>query len=197
MDEKYNCMPWLFFFLLLLQVNKTHHSEDEMPQVSFFTGRNKASSSTVDLPSSSSAQSSTKETTWNSISGAEEKVTLSLDTPPCEQRAQVNPGEWFFVVAIAAINCNNKTLKPACFLLNLALEIHKFWKHTRHLYLTRENCTPYWCNFFFLHFPQLRLRSMIYNQIAQLKDLFDKEIITRDQFDKERAKLVNELNKID
>ena len=38
---------------------------------------------------------------------------------------------------------------------------------------------------------------MIYNQIAQLKDLLDKEIITRDQFDKERAKLVNELNKID
>lgn len=149
MDEKYNCMPWLFFFLLLLQVNKTHHSEDEMPQVSFFTGRNKASCSTVDLPSSSSAQSSTKETTLNSISGAEEKVTLSLDTPPCEQRARVNPGEWFFVVAIAAINCNNKTLKPACFLLNLALEIHKFWKHTRHLYLTRENCTPYWCNLFF------------------------------------------------
>ena len=37
---------------------------------------------------------------------------------------------------------------------------------------------------------------MIYNQIAQLKDLFDKEIITRDQFDKERTKLVNELNKI-
>ena len=37
---------------------------------------------------------------------------------------------------------------------------------------------------------------MIYNQIAQLKDLFDKEIIKRDQFDKERTKLVNELNKI-
>ena len=37
---------------------------------------------------------------------------------------------------------------------------------------------------------------MIYNQIAQLKDLFDKKIIKRDQFDKERTKLVNELNKI-
>ena len=90
MDEKYSCVPLLF---LLLQVNKTHQSEDEMPQVSFFTGRNKASCSTVDLPSSSSAHPSTKETTLNSISDAEEKVTLSLDTPLCEQAAQGNPGE--------------------------------------------------------------------------------------------------------
>ena len=37
---------------------------------------------------------------------------------------------------------------------------------------------------------------MIYNQIAELKDLFDKEIIKRDQFDKERTKFGNELNKI-
>ena len=34
-------------------------------------------------------------------------------------------------------------------------------------------------------------------QIAQLKDLFDGEIITKDQFEKERGKLVNELNKIE
>ena len=85
--RKIQLYAFTVFFLLLQQVNKTHHSEDEIPQVSFFTGRNKASCSTVDLPSSSSAQSSTKETTLNSISGAEEKVTLSLDTPPCEQRA--------------------------------------------------------------------------------------------------------------
>ena len=44
---------------LLIQVNKTHHSEDEMPQVSFFTGRNKASCSA---------------TSTATVSGAEEKV---------------------------------------------------------------------------------------------------------------------------
>ena len=40
---------------------------------------------------------------------------------------------------------------------------------------------------------QLRLRGMIYSQVAQLKDLFDKEMLTRDQFEKEREKLVNKL----
>ena len=36
---------------------------------------------------------------------------------------------------------------------------------------------------------------MIYSQVAQLKDLFDREMLTRDQFEKEREKLVNELAK--
>ena len=36
---------------------------------------------------------------------------------------------------------------------------------------------------------------MIYSQVAQVKDLFDKEMLTRDQFEKEREKLVNELAK--
>ena len=49
----------------------------------------------------------------------------------------------------------------------------------------------------FTFVPQLRLRGIIYQQIAQLKDLFDGEIITKDQFEKERGKLVNELNKIE
>ena len=93
------------FFLLLLQVNKTHHSEDEMPQVSFFTGRNKASCSTVDLPSSSSAQSSTKETTFNSIS---EKVTLSLDTPPCEHQ-HPRGGSYFIASKVIVLNYNFTT----------------------------------------------------------------------------------------
>ena len=44
---------------------------------------------------------------------------------------------------------------------------------------------------------QLRLRGMIYSQVAQLKDLFDKEMLTRDQFEKEREKLVNELVKVE
>ena len=125
------------FFLLLLQVNKTHHSEDEMPQVSFFTVRNKASCSTVDLPSSSSAQSSTKETTLNSISGAEEKELSHLILHLANKERESILESDFLSLQLIAINCNNKTLKPACFPLNLALEIHKFWKHTRHLYLTR------------------------------------------------------------
>ena len=49
----------------------------------------------------------------------------------------------------------------------------------------------------FTFFPQLRLRGIIYQQIAQLKDPFDGEIITKDQFEKERSKLVNELTKIE
>ena len=44
---------------------------------------------------------------------------------------------------------------------------------------------------------KLRLRGMIYSQVAQLKDLFDKEMLTRDQFEKERGKLVNELAKVE
>ena len=50
-------------------------------------------------------------------------------------------------------------------------------------------------SFFFV--LQLRLRGMNYSQVAQLKDLFDKEILTRDQFEKEREKLVNELAKVE
>ena len=48
---------------LLIQVNKIHHGEDEMPQVSFFTGRSKASCSATSTATSSST-----------VSGAEEKV---------------------------------------------------------------------------------------------------------------------------
>ena len=43
----------------------------------------------------------------------------------------------------------------------------------------------------------LRLRGMIYSQVAQLKDLFDKEMLTRDQLEKEREKLVNERAKVE
>ena len=50
---------------------------------------------------------------------------------------------------------------------------------------------------FFFFVLQLRLRGMNYSQVAQLKDLFDKEILTRDQFEKEREKLVNELAKVE
>ena len=38
---------------------------------------------------------------------------------------------------------------------------------------------------------------MIYSQVAQLKNLSDKEMLTRDQFDKERGKPVNELAKVE
>ena len=38
---------------------------------------------------------------------------------------------------------------------------------------------------------------MIYSQVAQVKDLFDKEMLTRDQFEKETEKLVNELAKVE
>ena len=48
--------------------------------------------------------------------------------------------------------------------------------------------------FFFL---QLHLRGMIYSQVAQLKDLSDKEMLTWDQFEKEREKLVNELARVE
>ena len=38
---------------------------------------------------------------------------------------------------------------------------------------------------------------MIYSQVAQLKDLFDKEMLTSDQLEKEREKLVNERAKVE
>ena len=38
---------------------------------------------------------------------------------------------------------------------------------------------------------------MIYSQVAQLKDLSDKEMLTWDQFEKEREKLVNELARVE
>ena len=48
-----------------------------------------------------------------------------------------------------------------------------------------------------IFFLQLRLRGIIYSQVAQLKDLSDKEMLTRDQFEKEREKLLNKLTEVE
>ena len=53
-----------------LQVNKTHNSEEETPQVSFFTGGKKASQPDGSLCSSTSTSS----TSESSTSGTEQKV---------------------------------------------------------------------------------------------------------------------------
>ena len=48
-----------------------------------------------------------------------------------------------------------------------------------------------------IFFLQFRLRGIIYSQVAQLKDLSDKEMLTRDQFEKEREKLLNKLTEVE
>ena len=62
-------------------------------------------------------------------------------------------------------------------------------------FLSKTELQALLMQFFFV--LQLRLRGMIYSQVVQLKDLFDKEMLTRDQFEKEREKIVNELAKVE
>ena len=72
-------------------------------------------------------------------------------------------------------------------------EIHEFERP--HVKFSEQDRTASITNVIF--FLQLRLRGMIYSQEAHLKDLFDKEMLMRDQFEKEREKLVNELAKVE
>ena len=71
-------------------------------------------------------------------------------------------------------------------------EIHEFERP--HVKFSEQDRTASITNVIF--FLQLRLRRMIYSQVAHLKDLFDKEML-RNQFEKEREKLVNELAKVE
>ena len=72
-------------------------------------------------------------------------------------------------------------------------EIHEFERP--HVKFSEQDRTASIINVIF--FLQLHLRGIIYSQVAQLKDLSDKEMLPRDQFEKERVKLINELTKVE
>ena len=71
----------------VFQVNKTHDSEEQMPQVSFFTGKKK--SSEAGQPSNAGVTCSSA----SSSSGIEQKVIKSLEEFCCPKNACDRPGK--------------------------------------------------------------------------------------------------------